>query len=108
MEAEKKTQGNNDIQENYVQLKNENVVRFAIKDMDGKDTGEYLEFDLEDIEIPLRYQDMLEEDKNKSEIKSNIIPENNIKDLKVKTHELNIDTTNVNNKLENSEMNTKE
>ena len=46
--------------------------------------------------------------KNKSEKKSNIIPENNIKDLKVKTHELNIDTTNVNNKLENSEMNTKE
>ena len=32
--------------------------------------------------------------KNKSEKKSNIIPENNIKDLKVKTHELNIDTTN--------------
>ena len=31
--------------------------------------------------------------------KSNIIPENNIKDLKVKTHELNIDTTNINNKL---------
>ena len=44
-----------------------------------------------------------------NEIKKNI-PEN-IKDLKVKTHELNIDTTNVgnnNNKLTNSEVNTKE
>ena len=35
------------------------------------------------------------------------IPEN-IKDLKVKTHELNIDTTNVGNKITNSEVNTKE
>ena len=43
-----------------------------------------------------------------NEIKKNI--PDNIKDLKVKTHELNIDTTNVgnNNKITNSEVNTKE
>ena len=42
-----------------------------------------------------------------NEIKKSNIPEN-IKDLKVKTHELNIDTTNVGNKITNSELNTKE
>ena len=46
--------------------------------------------------------------KNKSGKKNNIHENNNIKDLKVKTHELNIDTTNVNNKITNSEVNTKE
>ena len=47
--------------------------------------------------------------KQKSAKKNNF--QDNIKDLKVKTHELNIDTTNVNNnnnKLTNSEVNTKE
>ena len=47
--------------------------------------------------------------KHKSAKKNNI--QDNVKDLKVKTHELNIDTTNVNNnnnKLTNSEVNTKE
>ena len=46
--------------------------------------------------------------KNKSGKKSSTFQDNNIKDLKVKTHELNIDTTNVNNKITNSEVNTKE
>ena len=46
--------------------------------------------------------------KKKSEKKNKILHDNNLKDLKVKTHELNIDTTNVNNKLTNSEVNTKE
>ena len=46
--------------------------------------------------------------KKKSEKKNKALHDNNIKDLKVKTHELNIDTTNVNNKLTNSEVNTKE
>ena len=46
--------------------------------------------------------------KNKSGKKGTSTHDNNIKDLKVKTHELNIDTTNVNNKVTNSEVNTKE
>lgn len=58
MEAEVKTKS-----DNYIQLKNENVVRFDIKDMNGVPTGDYLEFDLEDIELPLIYQDIIEEDK---------------------------------------------
>ena len=38
----------------FIQLKKDNIVRIGIKDSEGKDTGEHLEFDLEDIELPLR------------------------------------------------------
>ena len=40
--------------ENFIQLKKDNILRFGIKTSDGVDTGEHLEFDLEDIELPLR------------------------------------------------------
>lgn len=40
--------------ENFIQLKKDDILRIGIKDSDGKDTGNFLEFDLEDIEIPLR------------------------------------------------------
>lgn len=46
-----------------IKLKENNVLKFGIKDANGKDTGNYLEFDLEDIELPLRYQELIEEDK---------------------------------------------
>ena len=69
MEAEVKTKS-----DNYIQLKNENVVRFEIKDMDGVPTGDYLEFDLEDIELPLIYQDIIEEDKrNRTNLRNQLI-----------------------------------
>jgi len=38
----------------FIQLKKDNILRIGIQDMNGLDTGEYLEFDLEDIELPLR------------------------------------------------------
>lgn len=55
---------------NTIQLKNENIYRVfvytpEIKDDNGnvlfesKPTGEYLEFDLEDIELPFIYQEIL-------------------------------------------------
>ena len=69
MEAEVKTKS-----DNYIQLQNKDIVRFNIKDMDGNPTGEYLEFDLEDIELPLIYQDMLEEEKrNRANIKNQFL-----------------------------------
>ena len=37
-----------------IQLKKDNILRIGIKDANGVDTGEHLEFDLEDIELPLR------------------------------------------------------
>jgi hypothetical protein len=40
--------------ENFIQLKKDSILRFGIKTSDGVDTGEHLEFDLEDIELPLR------------------------------------------------------
>lgn len=38
----------------FIQLKKDNILRIGIKDSNGVDTGEHLEFDLEDIELPLR------------------------------------------------------
>ena len=59
MEAELKNKS-----DNYIQLKeDEDILRLWIKDAKGEKTGEYLEFDLEDIELPIRYQTIIEEDK---------------------------------------------
>ena len=38
----------------FIQLKKDNILRIGIKDTKGNDTGEHLEFDLEDIELALR------------------------------------------------------
>ena len=40
--------------ESFIQLEKNNVLKIKIKNSDGEDTGKYLEFDLEDIELPLR------------------------------------------------------
>lgn len=49
--------------DNFVQLEKDNILRLQIKDAEGKPTGEHLEFDIEDIELPLIYQEMLDNDK---------------------------------------------
>lgn len=49
--------------ENTVQkigLKNENILKLEIVDEKGNSTGEFLEFDLEDIELPFKYQEIIE------------------------------------------------
>lgn len=40
--------------ENFIQLKKDNILRIGIRDAEGNETGEHLEFDMEDIELPLR------------------------------------------------------
>ena len=56
--------------ENFIQLKKDNILRIGIKTADGKDTGEHLEFDLEDLELPLRLnQSELEHKKNLKNLK---------------------------------------
>lgn len=40
--------------DDFIQLKKDNILRIGIKDSEGKDTKEHLEFDLEDIELPLK------------------------------------------------------
>ena len=41
-------------------LKNENILKLEIVDEKGNSTNEYLEFDLEDIELPFKYQEIME------------------------------------------------
>lgn len=59
--------------DNFIKLEESDVLRLPIKTKDGEDTGEYLEFDLEDIELPLKFQDMLEKDKKNREYLKNTI-----------------------------------
>lgn len=57
----------------FIQLNKDNILRLGIKTADGEDTGEHLEFDLEDIELPLKYQDLIEEDKkNRQNLKNQL------------------------------------
>ena len=49
--------------DNYIQLKKDNILRLGIKDSEGNDTGNVLEFDLEDATLLLRYQELVEKEK---------------------------------------------
>lgn len=52
-------------------LKNENLLKLEIVDELGNSTGEYLEFDLEDIELPFKYQEIIERlKKSRSNLKN--------------------------------------
>ena len=54
----------------FIQLKKDNILKIGIKDAEGKETGEHLEFDLENIELPLKYnQAIYEHNKNLEYIK---------------------------------------
>ena len=41
-------------------LKNRNILKMEVVDENGNSTGEFLEFDLEDITLPFKYQEILE------------------------------------------------
>ncbi len=56
----------------FIQLKKDNILRIGIKTSDGVDTGEHLEFDLEDVELPLRLNEC------------NELHKQNLKDLRAK------------------------
>lgn len=61
------------MKENFIQLNRDNILRLGIKTADGEDTGEVLEFDLEDIELPLKYQELIEQEKkNRQNLKNQI------------------------------------
>lgn len=58
----------------FIQLKKNNILKIGIKDVDGKDTGEVLTFDMEDIELPLRLnQCEMQHRKNLEYLKSQFI-----------------------------------
>lgn len=60
--------------ENFIQLQKSNVLKFGIKTADGEDTGEYLEFDIEDIELGLRLKNaQVEHHNNQNNLKAKFI-----------------------------------
>ena len=60
--------------EKFIQLEKDNILRLGIKDSDGTDTGNILEFDLTDIELPLKYQELIFKDKkNREELQNQLV-----------------------------------
>lgn len=54
----------NNKSDNYIQLKeNKSILKLWIRDEKGNETGEYLRFNLESMELPFIYQEILEKDK---------------------------------------------
>lgn len=49
--------------DDFIQLKDKDLLRLEIKTSDGKSTGNFLEFDLEDVGLMLRFQELVEKDK---------------------------------------------
>jgi hypothetical protein len=71
--------------DNFIKLNDDSVLRLAIQTSDGKETGEFLEFQLDDIELPLRYQELLEKDKkNKEHLKNQMLIIDKRQDVKGK------------------------
>lgn len=69
----------------YIQLQKDDVLRLGIKTNEGEDTGEYLEFNLSDIELPLRYQELIEKDKkNKEQLRNKMLIIDRREDVKGK------------------------
>ena len=71
--------------DNFIKLNKDNILRLRIETNEGTDTGEVLEFDLEDIELPLKYQEMLETDKkNKEHLRNQMLMIDRREDVKGK------------------------
>lgn len=71
--------------DNVIKLNKSDCLTLKIQTADGKDTGEYLEFDLADIELPLRYQELIEKDKkNKEYLKNQMLIIDKREDVKGK------------------------
>ena len=48
--------------DNFIQLGKSNILKLNIKDSDGNETGEFLQFDLEDPQMLLNLQDLMNKD----------------------------------------------
>ena len=70
---------------NTIKLNESDVLTLKIETSDGKATGECLTFDLADIELPLRYQELIEKDKkNKEYLKNQMLIIDKREDVKGK------------------------
>ena len=73
------------MKDNVIKLNESDVLTLKIETSDGKVTGECLTFDLADIELPLRYQELIEKDKkNKEYLKNQILIIDKREDVKGK------------------------
>ena len=71
--------------DNFIQLKKDNIFRVGIRGVDGNETGEHLEFDLEDIELPFRINDCEKmHNENVQKLKAEMIIINKKQDTKGK------------------------
>ena len=71
--------------EKYIKLNEDNTLKLGIQTCDGKSTGEYLEFSLDDLELPLRYQELIEKDKkNKEQLRNQMLIIDRRQDVKGK------------------------
>ena len=71
--------------DNIIKLNKDDVLRLGIVDSEGNDTGECLEFNLTDIELPLRYQELIQKDKkNKEYLRNQILIIDKRQDVKGK------------------------
>ena len=71
--------------DNVIKLNESDVLTLKIETSDGKATGECLIFDLADIELPLRYQELIEKDKkNKENLKNQLLIIDKREDVKGK------------------------
>jgi len=71
--------------DNVIKLNKRDTLKLDIQTEDGKDTGEYLEFDLTNIELPLIYQELIEKDrKNKEYLKNSLMIIDRREDVKGK------------------------
>ena len=48
------------MEQKQIKLKDDDTLRLEIVDSNGVSTGDYLEFQLEDIELPFKYQEIVE------------------------------------------------
>lgn len=71
--------------DNTIKLNKSDLLKLKIVTNEGEDTGEYLEFDLEDIGLLLRYQELLEKDKkNREHLKNELLIIDKRQDVKGK------------------------
>lgn len=69
MEAEVLTKS-----DNTIQIVKKGLIEFKVVDLEGKETGEKIVFDLGDIELPLKWQELVEQDKlNRANLKNKFL-----------------------------------
>ena len=71
--------------DNFIKLNKSSVLKLGIQTENGEDTGEFLVFDLNDIELPLKLQELLERDKkNKENLRNQMLIIDKREDVKGK------------------------